>query len=796
MESNSNSKRRKTRKLIDLIIWIVGLVIVVGGLIVIGIHLYVGNSKPTIEGEAIVTVLDEDVVVNRDGTGVPHIEAKSDADLYRAQGYVQAQDRLFQMDLARRTASGTLAEVIGQDAVDSDKLFRTFSLRNAAEQSYEAYDEETKQILEWYSEGVNAFINEVNGTSKLSYEFKLLGYQPDAWTPIDSLTIGKYMAYDLGGTWTTQAFNHWALQNFTKDQLKDLLIEDSIEANSIIEANLENPVKVEGQFNTELLPNEFSGGNSWVVSGDKTENGKPLIANDPHSGLSTPSIWYQMHLESPEQNVSGVIIPGVPGILLGHNETIAWGVTDVGADVQDLYIEVPNPEDPTQFKYDGAWEQAEVRKEPIKVKDGKTIDYEVVVTRHGPIISDFINGEENSSSVFSIQWTALEPTSELKSVLTFNKATNWDEFETALADFKAPAQNFVFASTDGTIAYKASGNVPIRKQGDGTFPVPGDSSEYGWEGFIPFDELPTSINPESGYIATANNDILGEEYPYHITNYWAPSYRYERIVELLESADNLKLGDMQGIQSDKKNLRAESLLPSILTTIKDRDTEGKYQDIITLLEEWELYDNKDAAAPLVFNLLMSEIQGSLFKDAMPEDVYDIMPSKLQLTDRMLKDAYEGSPSVWVEEAGGIEQLVYNSFETTITDIKAKYGTSVSKWKWGSYNKLTFEHPLSNSHDFLATYLNPPKQAVGGSNVTVQAAVEDGDGNVDHGASWRYVADLSDLSSAYHMVAPGQSEHVKSKWYDNQASDWVFGRYHKTKISGELDATYELQLKAK
>lgn len=809
MSSETVQKRRS--KIVDWLIWVVGLAIVAGGIIVVGIHFYVANSKPTVEGQVVVPIVDGDVDVTRDGAGVPHITANSDADLYRAQGYVQAQDRLFQMDYTRRVASGTLAEVVGEDAVESDKFFRTFSLRHAAEQSWETYDGESKQILEWYAEGVNAFINEVKGTSKLSYEFKILGYEPQEWTPIDSLTILKHMAYEQDANWTVQAFNHWALQNFTEEQLEELLIESPKDMESIIQANLEHPVEIAGKFSSDLLPNGFNGGNSWVVSGDKTENGYPLIANDPHSDLLTPSIWYQMHLQSPEQNVSGVSYVGLPGILLGHNEQISWGATSLGADVQDLYVEVPNPKAPTQYKYDGKWEQAEIRKEQIRVKGGQTVDYEVVVTRHGPIISDFIFKEGGPTAQFSLQWAALEPSQEIEAIIGFNKASNWKEFEVALEDFKAPAQNFMFASTDGTIAYKANGNIPIRKSGDGTFPVPGDSSEYEWIGYIPEVELPTVINPEEGYIATANNQVIGGEYPYHITNYWASSYRYDRIVEMIQSvhkgqiideetgevSKGLTLGDMQAMQSDKKNLRAQQFLPDILKSLKKMDGDGQYTKEIAVLEEWELYDNKDEAAPLVYNLMMSKVHSKLFKESIPEDIYMMMPGEIQVTDSLLREAFEGNPGVWVTEAGGVDELIYNSFEDAIAEITSKYGTSISKWKWGSYNKLTFNHPLSNEMTFLATYLNLEKQSVGGSSVTVQVAADDGKGNVMHGASWRFAADLSDLSSAYHLVPPGQSGHVKSKWYDNQLSNWVYGRYHKTITDGQLakDSVYELQLKA-
>lgn len=800
----------KSKKIINIAIWTVGILIILAGAAVAGVHMYVANSLPEIEGEVDVTILDSDVKVTRDGTGVPHIVAQSDADLYRAQGYVQAQDRLFQMDLSRRQASGRLAEVIGENAVSTDKFFRTFSLRHAAEQSWNEYDAEAQQILQWYAEGVNAFIDEVKGTSKLSYEFKLLGYEPEAWTPIDSLTIGKFMAYDLGGNWNMLAFRHWALQNYSEEQVEELMINYPENAKSIIEANLNNPVDVAGAFNVDLLPNEFNGSNNWVVSGDLTASGKPLLADDPHLGLNTPSIWYQMHLQSPEQNVSGVIFAGIPGIILGHNDKIAWGVTNVGPDVQDLYIETPNPDNPKQFKYDGEWEDAIVRNEPIKVKGGKTIDFEVVETRHGPIISELVFKEEKPTAVFSMQWTALQPTRELRAIIGFNKATNWEEFETALNDFRAPAQNFVFASTDGTIAYKANGDIPIRKKGDGQLPVPGDSSEYGWEGFIPYDELPTVINPESGYIATANNQIIGEEYPYHITNFWAQPYRYERIVEMIESVkesigtvdeetgdvyEGFTRAEMKAMQIDKKNLYAAEFLPGFLETIKANDTDGKYADIIALMEEWELYDNRDDAQPLIWHFLIEEIKETIFKDQMPADVYEMMPGKYQIMDEMLRKAYAGNEGVWVKQAGGLDQVVYGSFERAIADLKVKYGTSVAKWQWGTYHKILFKHPLASASDFIASYVNPKTMPTGGSRVTVMAAANDANGNVNHGASWRFVADLNNLNYADHIVGPGQSGHLKSKWYDNQVSGWVYGRYHRTYINGDIDPAYDLILKA-
>ncbi|RDV26367.1 penicillin acylase family protein [Lysinibacillus capsici] len=778
------------------LIVIAGIIAALAFVAFIGFTWFMNKSKPVIDGELAVTILDQDVTVTRDEKGVPHIFAKTDADLYRAQGYVQAQDRLFQMDLARRQASGRLSEIIGEATINTDKHFRTFSLRDAAEKSLAAYDDESKQVLEWYAEGVNAFIAQAKESNTLSYEFALLGYEPEEWTVVDSLTIGKYMAYDLGGNWNTLAFRHWALQNFDEEKAKELFIKYPENASAIIEANIQNPIAVAGQFSAEMLPNEFNGSNNWVVSGDKTKSGMPILADDPHLGLSTPSIWYQMHLQSPQQNVSGVIFAGIPGIILGHNDEIAWGVTNVGPDVQDLYIEIPNPDNPTQFRYDGKWEQAEVRDESIKVKDGETVDFEVVVTRHGPIMTDLAFKDTEPTAQFSMQWTALQPTAELRAVLGFNKAKTWSDFEKALEDFKAPAQNFVFASKDGTIAYKANGQIPIRKQGEGQLPVPGDSSDYGWEGFIPWDELPTLVNPKEGFIATANNQVIGEDYPYHITDFWAQPYRFERIKEVLEANDAITVEDMMALQMDQHNLYAREFLPDLLTSLKEKDQDGKYAEIIAMLEKWDMVDAKESGAPLVFHTLMIKLQEVLFKDQMPEDMYGIMYGKFNITDQLLRTAYSGEKSIWIEEQGGIDETIYKAFELTIAQLEDQFGKNSSKWQWGDYHQLTFDHTLGSASPILAAYFNAKKVPIGGSKVTVQAADNDLAGNVDHGASWRFVVDVGDLSSAYHIVGPGQSGHVKSDWYQDQVLDWANGDYHQTFIKQEEIKGKTLQLIAK
>lgn len=782
------SRRRK------IILWSLSILSLLAVTLAIVVNAYISKSKPVVTGEHEVLILDEEVVVTRDEKGVPHILAKTDADLYRAQGYVQAQDRLFQMDLARRQASGRLAEVVGDKAISTDKLFRTFSLRKAAELSYEGYGDHAKEVLAWYAEGVNAFIEEVRTTKKLSYEFALLGYEPEEWSPVDSLTIGKYMAYDLGGKWQPQAFRHWAFNEYPEDQAKELLITYPENAESIIAANKQYPIEIAGRFLPELSPEEFNGSNNWVVSGEKTASGKPLVADDPHLGLSTPSIWYQMHLQSPEQNVEGVIFAGIPGIILGNNEQIAWGVTNVGPDVQDLYIEVPHPTEKGKYRYDEQWEQAEIRDETIKVKNGEDIPFEVIVTRHGPIISDIIYSEQKPKAQLSMQWTALEPTTELEAIMEMNKATNWESFETALEKFHAPAQNFVFASTDGTIAYKANGRIPIRKQGDAQLAVPGDSSDYGWTGYIPYDELPRVVNPKEGFIATANNEIVDSSYPYHITKFWAQPYRYERIVEVLREGDNFTAEDMMQLQMDQKNLYAAEFLQSMISSVEKVDTNRAFEESLTALKKWDQIDSKESIAPLIFHKWMKQLQIDMFRDAMPKDVYALMPGKAQITDELLRKGYAGESSVWLDKKQGVDQWVYTAFNNALKDIANEFGDKQSKWAWGNFHQLTFPHPLASASPLLERFLNPPRQPIGGSNITVQAAAFKDDGSVNHGASWRFVADLADLTKTYHIVGPGQSGHVKSKWFHDQVDDWARGEFHETSLTQDISKGQVLTLK--
>ncbi|MGN1400622.1 MAG: penicillin acylase family protein [Bacillus sp. (in: firmicutes)] len=732
---------------------------------------------PKTEGQVQLKGLGHTVEVVRDSRGVPHIKADNEKDLYLAQGYIQAQDRLFQMDLSRRQASGRLSEVIGTSTVENDKFFRTLGLRRAAESSLDSYTEKGKEVLKWFADGVNLYMEEAIESNKLPVEFLLLGYEPEPWTPVDSLTIGKYMAYDLGGNWENQAFRQYLVEEFPDEKAYDLFPSYPENAPYIIGSK---ELDISRMFADAVIAPEYNGSNNWVVGGIKTKSGKPLLADDPHLSLATPSIWYQMHLNSPGVNVSGVIFAGIPGIILGHNETIAWGVTNTGPDVQDLYIEKRNPKNKQQFLYKGEWEQASIFNEPIKIKDEETLDYKVTVTRHGPIISEFAEatGQEH---VLALKWTALEPSAELEAILNMNKAGSWEEFERALEKFNTPAQNFVYADKKGDIAFKANGNIPLRTKGDSLLPVPGWTGEYEWDGYIPYDELPRTVNPKEGFISTANNKVIDDSYPYHISHHWAQPYRQMRIREVLMSNNPLEVEDMKALQMDVKNLQAEEFLHKFLALIPEQSGIG--DNAISVLENWDFQDDQNEAAPLIFHFWMSAVSDVLFEESIPEDVLDLFKGRKAAVDQLLRNAIDGNPGPWIEEKDGLAKVLEASFDQAIDKMTDLQGKTVREWKWGDFHQVRFDHPLSAVTPLKYLFNPSGGLAVGGSSVTVQAAANKKDGTVNHGGSWRFIADLSDLGKAYHLVGPGQSGHVQSDHYNDQFEDWAEGLYHETDIEG-------------
>lgn len=772
-------------------------VLVLAGVLLVGaLYLTVRRSLPKIQGELRLLGLREPVNVYRDSRGVPHIEAKNRNDLYMAQGFVTAQDRLWQMDMMRRLASGKLSEIMGAGTVTVDKFYRTLLMRQSAETSYGSLQAESIEVLESFCAGVNAYIDQAANAAKLPPEFLLLRYKPERWEPIDTLLIFKLLSFSLGMNVKAEVFRHELRKIVGDEMLKQIMPRYPKDGYVTVQSNESEPspaaerswndlpeasrVQIEGLL--EMMgTSDSKGSNSWVVSGALTKSGKPLLANDPHLEMQNPCIWYQSHLvldsEQDPINVIGVTVPGMPGVMLGHNEHLAWGVTSAEVDVQDLFIEKRNPDNPLQFEFNGQWEDAQVHREVIKVKGRADVACDVIVTRHGPLISEVMGeGVALKEEAMALRWSAHQPTTELEALIGCNRATNVEEFMAALSKFQAPCLNFLFASAkDGTIGLKTTGLIPVRAAGDGVMPVPGWTGEFEWVGFIPFEELPEIINPPSGYIVSANNKIIGDYYPYLLTRMWNPPFRAQRIANVLGAGHSFDAEDMRRLQLDFFNLEAQQLLPVLLPVLQQAELTGREAEGVELLAGWNFVDDAEQAAPFVYHLFWEAITIRLFERKFGKFLFDRMNDKVLQTDEMLLEAARGQANDWIREAGGFEHLVLASYRDALEKGVKELGTDMKAWRWGRFHTLGPKHPIGAEVKFLK-FMNPKVHAVGGSNVTVGVMTFiRKTGEVVDAAPWRMVVDLADLATGgQDIIMPGQHGHFLSPWYEDQSAPHIRG----------------------
>ena len=552
-----------------------------------GVYWLVYRVLPQTSG-TIAAPVSQRVTIARDALGVPHISAASDDDAFFAQGYATAQDRLFQMDGLRRLAGGNLAEIAGAGALDLDRDSRRLRMRRIAEMAYVSLPPGDRAPLAAYARGVNYFIQ--THLHALPVEFTLLGYQPRPWSVMDTILIGLHMYRDLTTTW--------------KDEI---LKRDMLAAGDRAKVDFLFPARSGG----ELQP----GSNAWAVSGAHTASGKPLLANDMHLQYSIPGIWYMVHLRAPGLDVSGVSLPGTPSVIVGHNQRIAWGVTNLHFDVQDLYIENFDPATGRYF-YRGQWEQAREEREIIPVKGAQAVEMPLWVTRHGPL---YIN---DAKEHLALRWAAAEPGSFQFPFPELNRAGNWQEFTQALARFPGPAQNFVYADVDGNIGYHATGLLPIRKGYTGDVPVDGSSGDYEWQGFIPFDQLPSFYNPPAGVIVTANQNPFPPDYPYSVNGNFASHYRSRQIQNLLMARNGWRAADMLAVQKDVYSGFFHYLAQSIVQATHGRHKAqpgelAQAADALELLRRWNGQMDKDGAAPLIVTLAYERLKVLVAQSASP-----------------------------------------------------------------------------------------------------------------------------------------------------------------------------------
>ncbi len=796
------------------------------------------QSFPQTDGEIKVDGLDGVVDIYRDSMGIPHIYATTTHDLFFAQGYTHAQDRFWQMDSWRHIGSGELSKMFGSGQVETDTFLRTLGWRQTAEAEWEQLGPESRAILEAYTAGVNAYLKDHKGTA-LSLEYAVLGllspdYTIEDWTPIHSLTWGKAMAWDLRGNMGDEIERAVLLKTFTPEQVAQLFpgypADHPVIVNNIGEGTASTSTQtsnVERQtfdysalpldtlaYNTSLLDdslgpwNDGIGSNSWAVSGKLTDTGMPLLANDPHLGIQMPSIWYQVDLHCMPVNadcpfeVAGFSFAGVPGVIIGHNAKIAWGFTNTGPDVMDLYIEKVNPENPNQYEVNGEWVDFITRTESISVVGGEAVEITVRSTRHGPVISDAYGPLKDSGDpkdtefeafkdragvelpeqyVIALAWTALTPSTPFEAIWGFDKAQNWEEFRAAASGFHVPAQNLLYADVEGNIGYQMPGDVPIRSKGDGTVPVPGWTDEYSWTGFIPFEEQPYTFNPAEGYIVTANNQVPPNDYPYLITQDWDYGFRADRIVSMIENAPaKIDIAYIQQMHGDSFDANAETFVPILL----DVELASDLNPALDTLKSWDFQDRIDSTSAAVFNAFWRNLLQNTFNDELPERYWADGGSRWNEVMRTM--AKNPNDPFWDDKSTAdvtetMDDMLKVSFAEGVAELQKMFGKDMSKWVWGDMHAATFRNSTlgESGVSLIESLFNRGPIPTGGGDAIVNAtgwSVNDG-----YETNWlpsmRMIVDFSNLNNSWTVHTTGQSGHAFSEHYDDMAPLWANVKYY-------------------
>ncbi|MCD6565851.1 MAG: penicillin acylase family protein [Bacteroidales bacterium] len=741
--------------------------------------------------------LSEEVIVYRDSLAIPHIIAQNDEDLYRAVGYVMAQDRLWQMDLLRRVTMGRLSEIFGEDFVETDLLLRSLRIFEKSQLILSKTGPEKINALEAYSDGVNQYIEQ--NEKNLPLEFSILGYKPDKWEPAYSMNIIGYMAWDLAGSaYSSEVILYKLLEKFGKEKIKDLIPVVANRPDIVYPYFKFDDEKLE--FVKEMTAHQevlrnigaqiFCGSNNWAVSGKKTVSGKPLFANDMHLGLNAPGIWYQMHhIIEGKMNVTGVVVPGQPLIVAGHNDSIAWGMTNLYVDDIDLYLEKINPEDSGKYMFNGEWKDLEVRKEIIKIKGGEEIERELRFTHRGPIISGF----KDLSDAISMRWIGNDYSNELRGVYLLNRANNWEDFKNAISSFQSVSQNFAYADADGNIGLYAGGGVPVRK-GNGYSIMSGETDEYDWKGVVPFEQLPHSYNPESGFVSSANNKTAGDDYPYYIGTYFSQEYRIKRIRELLNQKEKLSREDFIRIQNDQNSVLVKKLKNDIIEILKEAELSDIEEKALEVFANWDGEMSAEAAGPAVFENFYLTLARNVLLDDMGEDLFYEYHGNSSLVKNFIENLWADKKMKWCDDISttdkeeGFDEMVVKSYKDVIVKLREKMGDSPERWFWGSIHKFTLTHPLGGVKLLSKVFkLNRGPYEVGGSFHTIRpfSYPFKAPFNVDHGASQRHIYLTDNWDKSLSVIPTGTSGVPASDHYCDQTDLYVNGKYHSDMFSKNM-----------
>ncbi|GAC1389880.1 MAG: penicillin acylase family protein [Ktedonobacteraceae bacterium] len=778
-------------------------------------YAFTRRPLPKTKGKLHLQGLHEPVEVFTDCYGVPHIYAHSEDDLYFAQGYMHAQERLWQMEVNRRLGSGRLAEIFGAIAVETDRFYRRLGMHRSAAEEVKRLSAHNSRILNAYARGVNTCIE--NNAKRLPIEFTLLGFKPAPWSPADTIQWSKVMGWSLGGNWETELIRARIVSKVGPERAAQLeagydaqhplIIPSGVAYQGVNLGLLEQYEQLKELRGFGML----GGSNNWVVDGTMTATGAPILCNDPHLGQVAPSIWYECHLVAGDIDVIGASFPGAPGIVIGHNQHIAWGVTNAVSDIQDLYVEKFNPYHPHQYEFQGKWEDATIVYEEIRVKGQKEpIVEEVLITRHGPILTSIPqqtdgvsqNGTDTQQKLpLALRWVGQEQCTILSSIQKINSATNWQEFRDALRDWDIPPQNMIYADKEGNIGYVMAGAIPIRAKGRSLLPSPGWTGEYEWTGLIPFDELPQSYNPEQHFIVTANNRVVDDTYPYYISNEWLNGYRAQRISDLLTNKKKLTTTDMASIQADQYSLPAVEIVPHMLDIHITTALEKAAQDILRC---WDFVLAPKSVAAAIYTTFLRRLEFIVFSAALGDDetllqAYlgkgsNILAStngyasrSKPLIIRMLntRDELWFTKSVIPNGPASWKAALNSTFAATVEELRDTLGDDITRWHYGAIHTMTYNHTLGNVK-LLASFFNRGPYPVGGDIDTVNmgASLPHDPKTVITVPSYRQIVTLADMNNSLSGHAPGQSGHPASKHYDDFIPMWFHVDHHPMLVEHE------------
>jgi penicillin amidase len=764
------------------------VLLALGGLLLLAVlavgagYLWLGTSLPDYEASYAIPGLSAPVEILRDRDAMVTIRAKDERDAALALGFAHAQDRLWQMDFMRRAGAGRLSEVVGEVTLGIDRYMRTLGLYRLAAENFDQLSPEARAVVEAYTAGVNAYLEQRSGA--LPPEFALLRYEPESWRPADSLVWGRIMAVLLSGNWRVEALRAGLAGRLSPEQMAVLWPEYPSTGPVILAqaaaANETTPL----QALADLLPEELrprSASNSWVVDGRHSPTGMPILANDPHLPLRTPGYWYLARIETPGMTLAGATSPGVPLLIIGHNGSIAWGITSTYGDTQDLFVERELDDPPGHYLTPEGPRPFETRQEVIAVRGEDDVTITVRQTRHGPVVSDVVPESRvaiGEGKVLALAWPALRGDDRTaEAVFRLNRARSWDEAAEAMRDFHSPQQTFVIADRYGSIGLLAPGRVPIRRAGDGSVPVPGWTGEYDWAGLIPYDDLPRAHNPASGKLVTANNRLIGDGYPYHLSFEWPEPYRAERILELLDEAGGADDAAHAAMQMDALSPAAAELVPVLLAMAPGG---GRTQPLVDRLSAWDFVMDRNAAEPLLYYAWLDAINRRLLQDELDSAFASFEDAKPSIVAHILRDHPQWCDDVATEElTESCGELLDLALEDALDLVSARFGDDETQWRWGEAHVARLGHMILSRSAILRALFDNPVEADGAEHTVNRGGVQlsgPAESRFEdvHGPGLRAVFDLSNLDNSRFSVTGGQSGNPLSPYYANMTKRWRDG----------------------